>query len=261
MRRIFPGLLMLAALSWTGSAQAARPLVFAFDEMLPMKTVENGSFGGAYTEIVRELARRTRLQLEIKTCPLKRCLFMLEQGEADIIIGLRETPERARYLRFLRTPYRDHSSDRVFYVQKGHGVVIRDYPDLLPLRIGVKLGAAYFERFDSDQQLQKDAVKDMEINFRKLSLGRLDAVFIPEDQGEALLAHLRLGELIEKADYRITDATARFIALSRKSPLLAQAESFERAMKDMVRDGTLAALYKRYYYDAYQVAPNAVQIK
>lgn len=240
---------------------AAPPLVLAFDELLPWKTLEHGEFGGAYAEIVRELARRTNLELVIKSCPLKRCLYMLEQGDADIIIGLRDTAERRRYLQFLQTPYRSRSSDRVFYVPRGRNIKIRDYADLRRLRIGVKLGAEYFDRFDRDTTLQKEAVADMEINFRKLALRRIDAVFIPEDQGEALVARLQLDERLEKAQYRVADNSTRSIALSRKSVDSGRYAALENAMRDMVRDGTLQALIKRYYYDAYQIPAAAVQIK
>jgi polar amino acid transport system substrate-binding protein len=167
----------------------------------------------------------------LRSCPLKRCLLMLEQGSADIIIGLRETPEREAYLRFLHTPYREHGADRVFYVPAGRQTVIRDYADLARLRIGVKLGAEYFERFDQDKSLQKEAVKDMEANFRKLALGRIDAVLIPEDQGEALIADLHLEGRLEKAPYRVPDRDARrSIAVSRKSVTPQRLEVLERVM-------------------------------
>ncbi len=262
MKRI--ALLAMAACCYAavpGAARAAQPLVLAFDELRPWKTYGNGEYGGAYTEIVRELSRRTGQQLVISSCPLKRCLFMLEHGSADIIIGLRDTPERRRYLHFLHTPYRSSSSDKVFYVQEGRGDSIRGYADLARLRIGTKLGAEYLQQFDRDTSLQKDAVADMEINFRKLALGRLDAVLIPEDQGEALLAQLRLEPQIDKAVYRIADNSSRSVGISRASHAFARVGEFERAMRDMVKDGTLAALYKRYYYDAYQISPAAVQIK
>ena len=261
MKRLAALSLVALCCAAPGMARAERPLVLAFDDLLPWKTYGNGEYGGAYTEIVRELARRTGRQLKISRCPLKRCLYMLEVGNADIIIGLRNTPERARYLHFLQTPYRDHSSDKVFYVQEGRSASIRSYADLAPLRIGTKLGAEYLERFDRDSSLKKDPVKNMEINFRKLALGRLDAVLIPEDQGEALLSKLHLEAQIDKADYRIPDASSRAIGISRKSPAAAHLDDFERAMRDMAKDGTLDALYKRYYYDAYHVAPAAVQIK
>jgi polar amino acid transport system substrate-binding protein len=267
IRRTGLAALAAAVLYWaTGSAVPAaaepvRPLVLAFDVMLPWKSLVDGVYGGAYTEIARELARRAGQPLEIRECPLKRCLFMLERGDADIIIGLRNTPERQRYLQFLRTPYRDRSSDKVFYVQEGRSASIRGYADLAPLRIGTKLGAEYLPRFDQDASLNKDAVKDMEINFRKLAMGRLDAVLIPEDQGEALLARLQLEGHIDKAAYRIPDPSPRAVAVARNSAAMANIAALERAMSEMARDGTLAAIYKRYYYDAYQVAPTRVQIK
>jgi polar amino acid transport system substrate-binding protein len=243
-------------------AAAERPLVLAFDELLPWKTEDQGVYGGAYTEIVRELARRGKLDLEIRPCPLKRCLFMLEHGDADVIIGLRQTPERRRFLHFLATPYRERGADRVFYTHKGGNTVIRDYADLAPLRIGVKLGAEYFDRFDRDEVLQKEPVKDMDTNFRKLAMGRIDTILIPEDQGEALIADLHLEGQLEKARYRVADSgAARSIAVSRKSVSADRLKALEGAMRDMAKDGTLTSLYKRYYYDQYNIPASAIQIK
>jgi len=254
-------LMLLTALAGDTFARAEPPLVLAFDELPPWKTQDGKAYRGAYTAIVRELARRTGLRLEIASCPLKRCLYMLEQGRADIIIGIKDTPERRRYLRFLRTPYRDHSSDKVFYVQKKKGTPIRSYADLAGLRIGIKLGAEYFDRFDHDNSLAKAAVRDMEANFRKLALGRLDAVLIPEDQGEALVARLGLQAEVVKAAYREADPSPRSVAITTHSPHAAHIEAFEQAMADMTRDGTLAALFRREYYDAYHVPVDAVQIR
>ncbi|MES2257169.1 MAG: transporter substrate-binding domain-containing protein [Pseudomonadota bacterium] len=252
--------LLLAACAWSIPVHAA-PLVFAFEEMLPWKTVSGNQYGGAYTEIVRELARRVELPLEMRNCPLKRCLYWLEKGDADILIGVRDTPERQRYLQFLRTPYREHSSDKVFYVLKNKGLSIRSYAGLEPLRIGITPGARYFERFDNDHALTKDEGGTMEINFRKLVLGRLDAVVAPEDQGEAQVTRLGLGDVVEKAPYRESDASPRAIALSKKSVHIARLEQFERAMAAMARDGTLAAIIRRHYHEAYRIAPDAMPIR
>ncbi len=240
---------------------AERPLVLAFDELPPWKTQNGTSYSGAYTEIVRELARRVGLPLVIAACPLKRCLYMLESGDADIIIGVRSTPERARYLQFLSTPYRNSSSDKVFYVLDAKAPPLRNYADLKNLRIGVKLGAEYFAPFDTDKTLKKDSAKDADINLRKLALGRLDAVLVPEDQGEALLTRLDLRRVVSKAPYREADPTPRAVALARKSPHAARLADFEQAMAGMARDGTLAQLIRRHYYDAYKIPLESVQIR
>lgn len=253
--------LMLLVLAGAGPAQARAPLVLAFDDLLPWKTQRGDTYSGAYTEIVRELARRVGLPLLIKPCPLKRCLTMLQHGEADIIIGVKETPERLRYLQFLQTPYRASSADKVFFVLKERGAVVQRYEDLRPLRIGVKLGADYFTRFDHDTALRKDMSKDMGINLRKLAMGRLDAVIAAEDQGEAMLAQLQLGGKIGKAAWRVPDPSPRSIAMSRHSGHIASLAALDKAMAAMVRDGTLAALFRRHYYDAYRVPLDSVQIK
>lgn len=240
---------------------SARPLTLAFDPLPPWKTIEGGKHGGAYVEIARELARRVGLPLHPVNCPLKRCLQMLEEGSADLAIGFKDSPERRRYLHFLSTPYRTRSADRVFYVLKGQGVAIGSYDDLASLRIGVKLGAAYFERFDRDNALNKAAARDMEVNFRKLALGRLDTVLIPEDQGEAVINLLGMRTLVEKAIFRQPDRSPRSVGISKKSTHAVLAGRLDQAMADMVRDGTLARLYRLHYYDALNIPADAIQIR
>ena len=232
---------------------AAAPLVFAFSELPPWKTVDGKRLGGAYTEIVRELARRTGTELEIFQCPIKRCLKMIQDGEADVIIGIQASPERDAFIHFLRTPYRKFSSDKVFYVPKGKAATIRSYNDLKHLRIGVKNGTQYFDRFDDDIQLIKDGAKDAEANFKKLLRGRVDAVVMAEDQGESFLYNLQLQGQLDKAEYREADRTPRAVGFSKKSPYMAQLPQFEAAMAAMVKDGTVKALFKRHYFDAYHV--------
>ncbi|GJI93426.1 cystine ABC transporter substrate-binding protein [Duganella caerulea] len=230
--------------------------------MLPWITEEDGVYGGAYTEIARELARRAGLTLQIKPCPLKRCQFMLEQGTADIMIGLRETPRRDTFLYFLQTPYREHSADRVFYVRKDGNVTINDYADIAPLRIGTKWGAEYLRRFDRDWSVQRDPAKDMEANFRKLALGRIDAVLIPEDQGDALVSALHLDGQLEKAAFRMpSDGQPRSIAVSRTSVSPERLAALESAMHDMQKAGALTAIYKRHYYDAYHIPQGTGLVK
>lgn len=243
------------------AATQARPLVLVFDELPPWKTFKDGRYGGAYTEIVRELGRRIGADVEIVQCPLKRCMSMLEQGLADIAIGYKDTPERRRFLHFLATPYRNHSADRVFYLIPEQGVEVRSYTDLATLRIGIKLGAEYFERFDKDAALNKAAVRDTETNFRKLALGRLDTLIVPEDQGEAVVAKLGMRDKVSKAVYRQPDPTPRAIAIGLNSPYASRVAELEQAMSAMVKDGTLEALYKRHYYDALRIPVAAVQIR
>jgi len=245
-------------LAWgLASPAAADPMVFAFSRLPPWKTVEGTDFVGAYTEIVRELAKRTGTELKIFPCPSKRCLKMIEDGQADVIIGVQPSPERQAYIHFLSTPYRRFSSDKVFYVLKGKAATIRSYDDLKTLRIGITNGSRFFDRFDKDASLNKDVVNDVQANFKKLVHGRVDAVLMAEDQGEAVLYGMHLQNQIEKAQYRVRDRTPRSVGFSRKSAFAPMFPEFEAAMAAMVKDGTLQAIYKRYYFDTYHVPYDA----
>jgi len=253
-------LLTAAALALAAACACAQPLRFAFSELEPWKTRQGGQFGGAYTAIVRELARRLDRPLQIIVCPLKRCLKMLEVGEADLVIGVQQSTERLRYLQYLAAPYRRTSSDRVFLLRRVDARRVARYEDLQGLRIGVKQGSEYFDRFDKDTQLIKDAAPTAEASLRKLMLGRVDTVLMPQDQALALLGQLGLHRDVEIAPLRVPDPTPRSIAISRASPLLAQLPQLEQAMREMREDGTLAAIYDRHYYQRYRVARHSVLI-
>lgn len=260
MLRRRPPRLLAAALLCVAAAAWSQPMRLAFSELEPWKTHKGQQHGGAYTEIMRELARRTGLQLVFIDCPLKRCLRLLELGEADVAIGLQESPERLHYLHYLATPYRTTSSDRVFLVRAGDKRRITQYDDLVGLRIAVKQGSDYFDRFDDDTRLIKDAAPTNEASLRKLLLGRVDVVMLPDDQAQAQLALMKLHGEIDFAPLRIPEPTPRAVAVSRASPLMARLPQLEKAMRDLRDDGTLVAIYSRHYYQRYGLSRQVVAI-
>ena len=238
-----------------------KPLVMAFTDLAPWLNREGPAFTGAYTEILRELARRVGRPLEIRDCPVKRCLAMLEQGQADLTIGLKRTPERAAYLDFLHTPYRLAVADRVFLVRTGESAKIGRYEDLLGPRLGVVGGSSYFSAFDSDARLIKESAPSTEANLHKLVLGRIDAVPLPEDQALVLVRRLKMESQVEPAKYRVQDPTPRSIAIARASTLATGLlPQLEAAMQAMRRDGTLAAIYEQHYYKHFGVTRQQIKV-
>lgn len=254
-------ILLLALSPLKAPARPANGLVLAFSELEPWKTKgADGSFGGSYTEIIRELARRLGEPLTVVECPHKRCLRMMEIGEADLIIGVQRSPEREAYLHYLRTPYRRTSADRIFIVRAGEADSIRSYDDLHGHMIATKAGSEYFDRFDSDARLSKEAAPNNAINLRKLLLHRVDAVVMAEDQAEALRGQLALGTQVEAARLRVADPTPRSLAVSRQSRLMEQLPRVERAMQAMREDGSLAVLYDKFYYKPYGVSRQQIRL-
>lgn len=214
-----------------------------------------------HTAILRELARRVGRRLDIIECPYKRCLLLMETGQADLIIGVIRTPEREAYLKFLRTPNRTHSADRVFYVRAGEAGRIRKYSDLYGLTVGVSNGSAYFKRFDQDTRLTKEVAPDNIANFHKLLLHRVDTVVIAEDQAAALRSEMHLEAQLEPAKLHIPDPASRSVAVSKKSKAMSLLPKLEAAMRDMRADGTLAALYDQHYYKRYGLSRDQIKVE
>ena len=257
--------LFRAAPAVSAPMDAAEPpaLVFAFSELAPWKVKEgaNGSeYGGVHTAIVRELARRVGRRLEIIECPQKRCLLLMQTGQAVLIIGMIQTPEREVYMKFLNTPNRIHSADRVFYVRAGEAARIKRYSDLSGLTIGTVNGSVYFKRFDDDTRLTKEVAHDNVANLHKLLLHRVDAVAIAEDQAAALVSELHLQSQLEPAKLHIPDPATRAVAVSKQSKAIALLPELEKAMHDMRSDGTLAALYDQHYYKRYGLSRREIKV-
>lgn len=223
-------------------AQAQR-LVFAFNTAEPYKVLDAaGRPAGAYVDIMRELARRSQLVLEIEQAPLKRVLAMLENGSADISIGIKGGPDRDGYLQFLDPPFAP-GTHTVVLQRVSDPRVLRRYDDLLPLRIGVVDGVHYFPQFDADSRFQRDVAPNVDSALRKLLAKRFDVLMINSMQAQGELRGKRDRQQVREAAVRFEFGSQRRIALSRRSPVAQQLQGvLSVQLAGMVKDGTVRRL-------------------
>jgi len=227
-------------------------IVVPFSPLPPWKFIDDSGFAGAYAEVMRTTAMRLGKPIEFIECPLKRCLRFMETGRADLVIGLRASPDRSAYIRFLETPYR-MSSGKVFYLKKGGGKSIRSHDDLYRLTIGTKLGAKYAPAFDDDTGIRKVAARSYPQNFDMLDRGRTDALIIAEDQGEYWISALGYRDKFEKAAFFYRDEGPRSLGVSRRSPLMREFGAVEAVMRQLIEDGTLEGIYRRQYFERFGI--------
>lgn len=214
-------------------------LVYAFSVFSPFKVQnQNGLPGGPYTELLQTLARRSGVHLHSVQCPLKRCLSMMKHGLADISIGIRNNPERNRYLTFIDPPFAK-STPTIFLQRENDPREIRRYEDLYPLRVGVVEGASYFSRFDADKKIQRDAASNGQQALRKLAAGRFDVLIINAVQASVLSAEISTVRL-RRAPLVVTDDQPRRIAIATNS---SKAQSLKpqlsAELQKMLDDGTV----------------------
>ncbi len=195
--------------------------------------------------ILRPIAKNLDLELQMRTANFARAQQLMQDGSNDIMIELVKSPEREAYLHYIEPPYIRYMT-WAFVVPKGKHSSIQRYEDLYDLRIGTNLGWKYFPRFDEDSQIQKYEVGSVQQNIRKLLLGRIDA-FLSEEM-EQLINNVELGysDKLEFADYRHRLESPLYIAISKKSPLMARLDEVEPIIQRMIESGEIRTIIEQY---------------
>ncbi|WP_147819598.1 substrate-binding periplasmic protein [Salidesulfovibrio onnuriiensis] len=240
-------LFLAVVFCFTSRALAAEPEVIRvqFSVMAPWKEGKAGNEHGIDIEFLRLLAQRMNLRIEFVHVPFARGLVCLEEGSIDLMPCVLHREDREMCMHFIQPPYHQFSP-KAFYVLKDGGPAINSYTDLYGLRIGTVIGARYFSRFDEDIRLNKDAVRNSELNFKKLLDGRIDAMVLSETHGDRQLEHLDYAHRITKARYKYQRTNHVHMVLSRQSPLAERLDEFNMHMAALVREGAREKIKKKY---------------
>lgn len=237
------------------AAEKKPVLRWGFSEYAPFKVKEGAAYSGIDVLLMRELSRKMAVDLELVDCPIARCLSMMKAGELDVLtaLGLRE--DRQVYIEYISPPYNDNNP-KVFYFRKDSPVHIESYEDLYKYRIGVKNGVRYFQEFDADEKIHKDAVDEVELNFRKLASGRIDAFVNTEIQADYLIVKEGFEGQFAKAPFR--DESGRdFIGISRKSPFMARRVEISRLVRELVDGGRIQEIIQEFFNSVREAVENA----
>jgi len=222
---------------------STRPLVFVTADWPPFSRVEGSKvLGGFELAVMQEFAKRAGLRLEAKGCPWKRCLFMLQSGQADIAMSLVYSTERAKFLYFLQ-PANESPTTWSYYRQKNSTQRVEAHSDLRSLKIGVRSGYVYYEKFANDLSLNTYGVESSEQLIHMLLSGRIDTFIHREILADYLIDKLQVGDRIEKHDYKHSDVSFDHLGLSRLSRFADQLFHFERIFKNMQSEGLIAKIY------------------
>ncbi|GGY08946.1 substrate-binding periplasmic protein [Paludibacterium paludis] len=228
---------LLAGLSLPLANTWAAPLVMVFQTLPPwLATDADGRPSGPYLDFASEIARRMGVPLEVRVCPVRRCLAMLERGEADIVLGFTPTEERRRVIEFLDPPFAPPAV-MAFFVSRGDTRPLRNYGDLRSRHIGVVDSVRYFPRFDEDTQLAKDSAPDSPSNMQKLAAGRVDSAIFNRAEAWWLIRRHHLEGRIVETPYHIELSVPRYVGLSRRSSFMAHKSRLSAVLRAMTLEG------------------------
>ncbi len=248
MCRILQAILLIIVLCGFSRAWA-EDYSFVTLEFPPIEyTAPDGKVEGIAVEIVTHIMNRLGHTVHIKAYPWTRAMEMVLRGDADAIFTAYKTPERVIALNFCT----ETLLPQVIYLYKKSGVDIDFDGDLETLkgkRIGVVSTISYGVRFDQyKNMLHIEKANQLEQNFQKLLLGRLDLVVSNIYTGEYTIRKLGFGDKIEKLPKEI-ESVASYIAFSRKRNLTRLRDQFDEQMAEFRKTEEYARILSRYGVD------------
>ena len=237
-------LLFACAVAYPAQANTRKPdtLIIAYPLAPPWRTLDaHGEPAGPYAELSRELARRLQLRLQFKICPVLRCQDAMLYGRADMMIGAMKSRSSLRHMLVLQPPLTPQSW-QVVYQRRGDTRRLERYQDLLSLNVGVLEGIHHHPHLDADWRIQRDPAQSLELNFRKLAAGRIDALIGDVGEADYLARKPEFSAKVKRSCLRLRSNERHHLALSKKSPHIFHVKRISTTMQRMVDDGTVARI-------------------
>lgn len=238
--------LLFVALVVPGIAREAR-FVMVTEQWPPFRINDSKSpsgFTGVDIDLTHRLAEALGIAIEIQRCPWARALEQMSTGQADMITGVALTPQREAFMHYVPVSY--GTVQPVFFTQKGRAGRVRSYEDLIGPSVGYSLNSAYFEPFNSDSRINKIGISTEIQLLHMLALKRIDITIGTDPNIFYDIARLGYRNVLEPTVWQPSVKTELYIALSRKSPIMAFSRQIEETLKRLLTDGTVDRILQDY---------------
>ncbi|MGC0150902.1 substrate-binding periplasmic protein [Chromobacterium vaccinii] len=235
---------LLLACAGAPADAAARDLYFVTQLFPPFITEgAGGKLDGAMIVILREACRRADWNCTVQAMVWKRALLTISQGGADGLVLAQDAPERRAVMELSKPVL---ASSYGLYAKSGSALRYRGPSDLAGRTVAVygpSLSQANSERLIQGVPGVRLAVEpDPETVLRKMAAGRYggEAVaFSNDDVARYWMRRDGLANLNKLAEVRQLTYLYGFTRSRVRTGML---ETFNRALDDMCRDGSLKRL-------------------
>jgi polar amino acid transport system substrate-binding protein len=239
-RQLMGAAAMLGGLPLLASAAGPKALKVVTSHLPPLVIENGGERAGALREIVDELCRRVQLAPQFSFMPWKRAIFVAGITPATAIFPLTRLPEREAQFTWLAPLYEENY---IFMAPKGSSFDVRSPLAMKDRRITLIRGS-----------MQTVLLK--ELGYRKVVEARsVDEVhrFMVEGMADAAIGELgiiknALRTRKAENEFQLSEPvrqSAAWLAGSRDFTD-ADAAMFQKAMKELVADGTTVRILKKY---------------
>jgi polar amino acid transport system substrate-binding protein len=237
-------IIVLAPVRPVGAAE----IILNTQEFAPFNYGVNGVASGPVADIIRRICPEIKVDCPMRVLPWRRAQQEVEEGKAHGLFVIGWNAERAKWLHFspalLNTEYG-------FFVRDDNPLKFSQNADVKGYSVGVfgpSNTATALEKIKAEVgDLTIDMTPDDEAAFRKLSLGRVKAVFSNRDVGYDLMR--KLG--ITNVRYSGRQQTLKYyIGFSQKFTDKKLVDQFNVTFRTLHKQGVIQEILTRYRMDA-----------
>ncbi|MFJ3486989.1 substrate-binding periplasmic protein [Pseudomonas sp. NPDC090202] len=236
-------LLLTALLAGLSFAALGERLRIVTEPWSPYVTVDGDQVSGLDYEMTNIVFKRLGIDVQWQFLPWKRCLLMLEQGEADGVLDIFKVSERDDLLLYPAEPLSEVSW--VLFQANARPHPFNSLQDLAGLTVGVSPGYLYSPEFDASTLFTREPAPSHEANFGKLARGRIDLLVTDRLLGQQMLDTLKLRDQISQLP-TVINRRDMFLALRRNVGMDLLMQRFSAELRRFKHEPAYAQLVTRY---------------
>jgi len=235
---------LLAATQPVGAAE----LILNTQDFAPFSYMANGVVSGPAVDVIHRVCSDMNIECPMRLLPWRRAQQEVEEGKAHGMFLIGWNAERAKWLHFspplLVTEYG-------FFVRDDSPLTFKQNTDVKGYTVGVygpSNTATALEKIKAEvKDLAIDLTPDDKAAFKKLSLGRVDAVFSNKDVGYDLVRKLD----IKNVRYAGRQQSLKYyIGFSQKFTDKKLVDQFNVTFRTLHKQGVIQEILARYRMDA-----------
>ncbi|MFT7539002.1 MAG: polar amino acid transport system substrate-binding protein [Lysobacterales bacterium] len=237
---IFSVLLAVSSLSWS-----ERIKLTAVGDPWPVLLNPDTKQQGLLAEIAKEAFQTQGYDLEIKFFPWSRAMVMIQQKQADLLIGAWYTEDRNDYLLYSEAIF---ESTIKFIKPRTSYFEYTGLASLQGMRVGTILGYQYGEEFLNEISIKRITSSSLLNNMMNIIAGRIDLTL--DDQ---YVIEYMLEEHIENWEEKLSIVDTPFmakklyLAANRTNPKYRTLiKAFNLGLEQLKKDGRYANIVKSY---------------
>ena len=243
---VVPALAAAVVLASLGPADPAE-LIFDTQEFAPFNYSEQGVVKGPVAEIIHKVCTEMPIDCPMRSLPWRRAQQEVEEGKAQGLFSIGWNAERAKWLHFsppiLITEYG-------FFVRNDNALVFKQNTDVKGYTVGVygpSNTSTALEKIKAEiGDLTIDMTPQDEAAFKKLSLGRVQAVFSNRDVGYDLIRKLNIGNVRYTGRQQ---SLKYYVGFSQKHTDKAIVDRFNDTFRTLQKRGVVQEVLARYKMD------------